>query len=196
MTTIYRNIYEKHFGPIPKDEMGRTFEIHHIDGNKNNNHLSNLQCVSIIEHYEIHKRQGDMKACLIMSDRMKISPEEKIEISKICNQGENNPSYGSKWINNGFTNIKIKKNEDIPTGWSRGRLFDQAHKDTFSNRSKIGDKNSRYNSTLYRFKNKNTQEIIVATGYDFSKMCDLSLRTVRKLIACGLKTYKGWEIIK
>jgi hypothetical protein len=26
----YRKIYEDKFGPIPKDEMGRSFHIHHI----------------------------------------------------------------------------------------------------------------------------------------------------------------------
>lgn len=54
MTNIYRKIYESHYGPIPIDETGRTYEIHHIDGNSENNDISNLKCVSIQEHYNIH----------------------------------------------------------------------------------------------------------------------------------------------
>jgi hypothetical protein len=58
MKINYRKIYEKIKGPIPKG-----YEIHHIDGNHNNNDIDNLKCVSIQEHYEIHKKQGDWGAC-------------------------------------------------------------------------------------------------------------------------------------
>ena len=50
----YRRYWEEHNGPIPKGN-----HIHHIDGDSNNNKLSNLQCVTPLEHYEIHKSQGD-----------------------------------------------------------------------------------------------------------------------------------------
>lgn len=78
----HRTIYEENFGPIPKDETGRSYEIHHIDGDKNNNSIDNLKCVSIQEHYDIHYRQGDWGACLIMSSRMDISAEEKSKLAK------------------------------------------------------------------------------------------------------------------
>lgn len=80
--TTYRKIWEQHYGPIPKDEDGRTYEIHHIDGNSSNNHIDNLKCVSIQEHYEIHKKQEDWAACKIISTRMKISVEEKEKINE------------------------------------------------------------------------------------------------------------------
>jgi hypothetical protein len=35
--SIYRKIYEQNFGPIPKDGDGRSYDVHHIDGNRNNN---------------------------------------------------------------------------------------------------------------------------------------------------------------
>jgi hypothetical protein len=31
----YRKIWENYYGLIPIDEKGRSYEIHHIDGNKN-----------------------------------------------------------------------------------------------------------------------------------------------------------------
>jgi hypothetical protein len=80
--TIYRKIYKQHFGPIPKDSQGRTYEIHHIDGDHTNNDISNLQCVSIQEHYDIHYAQGNYGACYGISVRMKSSPEELSELAR------------------------------------------------------------------------------------------------------------------
>jgi len=70
---IYRKIYEKHHGPIPKDANGRTYEIHHIDGNKDNNDIVNLIAVSIQEHYAIHHAQEDWAECQAMAIRMGLS---------------------------------------------------------------------------------------------------------------------------
>jgi hypothetical protein len=58
----YRNIWVKHNGKIPVDENGVSFEIHHIDGNRSNNNIDNLTCVSIKEHFSIHHSQGDWQA--------------------------------------------------------------------------------------------------------------------------------------
>lgn len=75
--TTYRKIYEDYFGPIPTDESGRTFEIHHTDGDHSNNSIENLKAVSIQEHYDIHYAQEDWGACLRIAQRMEISPETK-----------------------------------------------------------------------------------------------------------------------
>ena len=85
-TTKYRKIYEQHNGPIPKEENGRAYEIHHIDGNHSNNDPVNLKCVTIQEHYDIHYSQGDYGACLLMGNRMKLLPKQISDISKLCQQ--------------------------------------------------------------------------------------------------------------
>jgi hypothetical protein len=72
----YRKLWEDTYGPIPKEEDGRSYEIHHIDGDNTNNNLSNLKCVTTQEHYEIHKRQGDLRAAWIIKQRLKLSLEE------------------------------------------------------------------------------------------------------------------------
>lgn len=84
-TGNYRKIYETHVGPIPKDENGRTFEIHHIDGDNKNNTIANLKCVSINEHYDIHHSQGDWNACSAMAIRMNKSREEISELTRLHN---------------------------------------------------------------------------------------------------------------
>ena len=75
-TDNYRKIYENHYGPIPVDNNGLTFDIHHIDGNHSNNDFSNLIALSIQDHYNVHFSQNDLAACHIMSARIKMSKEE------------------------------------------------------------------------------------------------------------------------
>jgi len=82
-TTRYRKIYEKHIGPIPKEPNGRSYEIHHIDGNHSNNDPDNLKLVTIQEHYDIHHAQGDWNACLRLGTRMNTDPKILSEIARI-----------------------------------------------------------------------------------------------------------------
>jgi len=102
--TGHRKIYEHHFGSIPKDTTGRSYEIHHIDGDHSNNDPTNLKCVTIQEHYDIHYSQGDWAACLLIANRMKVTTKEKSELSTQANTkrvadgshnflGKNNPSH-------------------------------------------------------------------------------------------------------
>jgi hypothetical protein len=81
--TIHRKIYEQHFGSIPRDEQGRSLEIHHKDGNHANNDINNLQLVTVEEHYDIHHKQGDWAACLLIaSQRLFMTFEERSELSR------------------------------------------------------------------------------------------------------------------
>lgn len=95
----YRKLWKSHNGSIPIDSEGRPYEIHHIDGDRSNNDISNLVCVSIKEHYAIHSEQGDYMACLIMSKRMGMSYEETLALSKLAlkkrdQTGDKNPMWG------------------------------------------------------------------------------------------------------
>jgi len=84
--TNYRKIYEDHYGPVPKDSDGRSYEIHHIDGNHKNNDPNNLKCVTIQEHYEIHYSQGDWGACAKIAQRMEVAPNQLTELAKLHNK--------------------------------------------------------------------------------------------------------------
>jgi hypothetical protein len=77
----YRRIYEQAHGPIPKDQLGRTYDIHHVDGNHENNDISNLVAVPIQEHYDIHYQSQDYGACVLIGLRMKLSPTEISELN-------------------------------------------------------------------------------------------------------------------
>jgi hypothetical protein len=78
---FYRKLYEQHYGPIPIEPNGRRYEIHHIDGDYTNNHPDNLMAVSLQEHFDIHKSQGDYKACTLLAIRLKLTPSEVSDIS-------------------------------------------------------------------------------------------------------------------
>ena len=84
--SIYRKIYEQQYGPIPVDENGKSFHIHHIDGNRKNNNITNLIALSERDHYDLHFKQGDYGACNRLSYIMNMSQEEKSQIATLSNK--------------------------------------------------------------------------------------------------------------
>jgi hypothetical protein len=84
--SCYRKIYEEHHGSIPIDAHGRTYDIHHIDGNRSNNDISNLVALSIQDHYDTHWWQGDWAACQKIAIRMRLSPEEISKLASMANK--------------------------------------------------------------------------------------------------------------
>lgn len=68
----YRKLYERHY----ECSLLSGIDIHHIDGDHNNNDPSNLRPVTLEEHYFIHKSQKDYYAAYLIGRRMKIKPED------------------------------------------------------------------------------------------------------------------------
>jgi len=81
----YRKIYESHFGPIPKELTGRSYDIHHLDGDHSNISPDNLRAVTIQEHYDIHYEQKDWYACYMIAGKMKKTPEEISHLASLSN---------------------------------------------------------------------------------------------------------------
>lgn len=80
---LHRRIYEANFGPIPKEPSGRSYHIHHKDGNHDNNDPSNLQAVTAQEHYDLHYLQGDFVACLLIKTyHLDHTPEERSGLAR------------------------------------------------------------------------------------------------------------------
>ena len=82
-TKIHRQIYKKFHGFIPIDNDGRSYEIHHIDGNHENNDITNLKAVSLQEHYDIHYSQGDYYASWLIARKLKIPADELSRLAKL-----------------------------------------------------------------------------------------------------------------
>lgn len=53
---LHRLIWEKAYGPIPKGH-----HIHHKDGNRLNNSIENLECISHEEHLSLHMKENSEK---------------------------------------------------------------------------------------------------------------------------------------
>jgi hypothetical protein len=90
----YRKIWIKFNGPIPLDEEGRTFDIHHIDGNRKNNDADNLEALSMRDHYWKHLLQGDYWAAFMIEERIKGNHINNFSVvNKKCKK-EMNPFWG------------------------------------------------------------------------------------------------------
>ena len=50
----YREVWEDHYGEIPKEPNGRSYHIHHINGDHDDNRIENLVAVTGSEHTKIH----------------------------------------------------------------------------------------------------------------------------------------------
>jgi hypothetical protein len=85
-TNNYRKIYEQHYGSIPKDSSGKTYDIHHIDGNRKNNQPNNLVALSTSEHFDLHYSQGDWAACHRLGGKMKLSAEQLSELARLTQE--------------------------------------------------------------------------------------------------------------
>lgn len=79
----YRQIWEQHYGPIPLDELGRPYEIHHVDGNRKNNNINNLKCITVEEHYSIHLQQKDYYAAFLIGQRLNRNIDELNELKQL-----------------------------------------------------------------------------------------------------------------
>ena len=87
---LARKIWIKYNGPIPRDEQNRSYEIHHIDGNPDNNNLCNLMCLSIKDHFLIHLKNEDWGAVTLISKRLNLPPNVRSNIQT----GKKRPGIG------------------------------------------------------------------------------------------------------
>lgn len=214
---LYRKIYEKQHGPIPKDTEGRTYEIHHIDGDHSNNDINNLKAVTIQEHYDIHYAQGDITACLLMAKRMKLSPEEKSKLAKKQFENGANPfidyltpeqlsNKGKKAnrtrVENGTHNFLGKMNpshERVKNGthnWqdSEGNRRQQMIRVAAGDHNLVGNNHHQHDSTVYKFKNLDTGESASLTRNDFIKTYGLPSQNVYHMIRGNRKSVKRWVL--
>lgn len=187
-TNNYRKIYESHYGLIPKDNDGRTFEIHHIDGNHSNSDPQNLAVVSIQEHYNIHFSQGDWAACLIMAKRMKIPPDEKTKLAKLSNEKRllegTHPFLGG--------DIQSKNNKKRVKDGTHHLLSGEIQRKTQLAKSKNGTHNFIGNGEL-QTKNNN---IRVQNGTHHFLGGELQRQNVKKQLENGTHNFLGGVVQK
>jgi hypothetical protein len=215
--TNYRRIYEKAFGTIPKEPNGRSYQIHHIDGNRNNNNnLDNLLCVTIQQHYEIHYKQGDFSACAKIAGAMALDPMEISRLSTLAAQKrieQGTPhflggEYVKKLVSEGkhhfqkrkdgtsFASdlVKSKKHHCLTrndgTSLTRDRVNNRTHHFLGLHR----EKHHHFNPTIYSFKNKQTGEIIKMTMYDFRNKYKVNHSNLSAMVKGRVKSLAGFVL--
>ncbi len=88
-------VWEKHNGPVPKGH-----DVHHIDGNKDNNDISNLECVLRKTHHEKHMRErGPEELRRIMDEYVRPLAIDwhKSEEGRAWHREQYNASLAGKW---------------------------------------------------------------------------------------------------
>ena len=178
-TSFARRIYRKYYGEIPKDTLGRSYDIHHIDGNHSNDEPTNLIAVSIQEHYDIHYANCDWGACYSIALRMEKSPKLIAELASKSNKER---------IANGTHNWQKR-----PDG---STVIGDAYKAGL--RTQAGHSNSRFDNTVYTFIHNPTGNNVTMTQYDFVKSFNLNKGAVCSMIKNhkGHRTVKGWQVFR
>lgn len=174
--SLHRQIWKKHFGEIPKDEYGVSYEIHHIDGNNKNNSTDNLKCISLQEHFNIHYNQNDWYACKLIMQKLSIPGNIRADVLRNAGRktskaltGKRKPGHGDK-MRNAITGkrrpdqsirLKGRKRPDISKAL-KGRKLNidtiEKRKITLANRPVIicphcDKKGKGSNMTRYHFDN-------------------------------------------
>ena len=109
----YRKIWETYNNKKIPDN----YEIHHIDGNRNNNNPENLLCVSIHEHLEIHKKQNDWAA--VQAILARIENRNKNDISYAAREAQKKKL---KYGNHNFQLMTEKRRTEISKKTIRKRI--------------------------------------------------------------------------
>jgi hypothetical protein len=78
----------------------------------------NLDFINRDDTYNI--KTGGLQGILDQHTLNKI--KETFKLKKISH-GETNTQFGTMWITNGVDNKKIKKDDEIPFGWKKGRVM-------------------------------------------------------------------------
>ena len=126
----YRRLWIKAYGPIPVDEQGRSFEIHHLDGNRQNNVLENLQCLSIEDHYNQHYAKKEYFAANLIANRMGKSLE-KVSNWNMSNETRKKMSDSKKGDKNPMKDpANAKKVADALRGRKKSKEAEQKRLET------------------------------------------------------------------
>ena len=107
---LHRLIYEKHYGKIPEG-----YHIHHIDGDKLNNEISNLECLTASEHVSLHMQGNNHMSGKHLSD------ETKMKMSKahkgMLHSDEHCKNISKARNTTGFYRVDKHKHDEVRQGY-------------------------------------------------------------------------------
>jgi len=119
---LHRMVWISHFGEIKNG-----YEIHHIDGNKNNNEIENLECLSIRQH-KIHHGK------ILTEEQKEKMRENLIENVRPKASEWHGSTAGIEWHKQHYEDMKDKLHEksEYDCKWCGKKYITQkAEKNTF-----------------------------------------------------------------
>lgn len=177
-TPYYRKIYENHYGEIPVDSNGISYDIHHIDGDHSNNDPNNLIALTLQEHYNIHYSQGDFIACTLITRKLKIDKEENSKLLSLANKKrvlENKHNFQKRKDGSSLASDRVKNGTHPLLG--------------------KGLSHPKVDQEIYCFENKKTKERVNMTQYEFIRKYSLCHSGVSRLVRGLQNSHRKWILI-
>lgn len=93
---LHRQIFEDHYGPIPKG-----YHIHHIDGNTENNSIDNLQVLPARVHATVYLKEMTSDELAQYKRKLSIAQLNREKFEHTCD------FCGKKFLSSRKTNVKF-----------------------------------------------------------------------------------------
>lgn len=106
---LHRLIYEDHYDIV----LGSDIIIHHIDGDKSNNDISNLTPLSISEHSRTHKLGENNNNYGGMSEKNKIALSASANttgVFRVCKTPKKDSIQGFTWLYQYYDENGVRRN--------------------------------------------------------------------------------------
>lgn len=206
LNKIHRRVWHNHHGDIPFDKNGISYEIHHINGNHNDNRIENLACLSISEHYDIHYKQGDRFAC----ESILLRAKGHLEKPKLEYKKEHHPMFGKRHTK--ASREKISKSHHNVSG-ENNPMFGKSHSEetckriskskqgkpgtphTKETKQKLSEARTKYWKSQ---KKARTKQIMVNNKtYDSAEAAadELKIHPVNIRRRCRMEKYTDWRYV-
>ena len=183
MRTNYRKICKEHNG-YNDDEM-KDMDVHHIDGNHQNNDPTNLLLISPEEHAKIHAhefvawaRRGHAESRIALRKRIK---EKGLTDKELASRRSNQKMAAAARIGTKHTPESIEKMSAI---LSDGRRKNEKH--------------NRWGMSTYKITSPDGEEFIISGG--FTKWCSnkgINPSNLREVATGNSRKHaSGWKAVK
>jgi len=184
----YKNIlfYEQKYLDIAKTEKNKCYNISFIAGKID---MTPEVCEKISYYLKNKYKNKENHPWF----GKKHSPETLLKQS-LCKRGKNNPNFGKKFSIE--TRNKLSERHRGILHWNFNKHWSNEVKAKMSKNHKDqhGNKNPKFDNSIYIFRNVITNEIFTGTRFDFYKKYNLSQNGAFRLVKQKTNIFKNWVL--